>query len=120
MATKADLAKRVLQKLRVLGAGREPAAEDNTLVGNALDELHADLRNRGLTNDGSGTWTIETVPPYAVRPYVHMVTAELADEFHVPEDRIVRHLLSQVEAENRIRRNIMVPNDGEPVKAEQF
>ena len=120
MATKAVLVRMTVRNLRVLAAGAIPPAEDSALVGDALDEVHAELTGKGLTNDGAGVWTVEAVPPELIQPYVVLASSTMADTFHVPDDRIVRLRLEAIEAENRIRRQIAVLNDGEPVKAEQF
>lgn len=118
--TKADLTKRVLQNLRVLGASATPTADDSDVIGEKLDHVHARLQGRGLTNDGTGAWTIETVPDFVAESYIVMASSLAADPFHVPDDRIVRLRLEAVEAENEIRRQVATLNDGEPAKAEQF
>lgn len=118
--TRTDLIKRVLQTIRSLGTGQSPNADDADVVGEKLDNLQARLEGKGLTNDGNGAWTIETVPDTVAEPYIVLGTALCVDAFHVPENRIVRLRVEALEAENEIRRQVAVFNDREPVKAEQF
>lgn len=118
--TKAELVKRTLQNLRQLGAGASPTAEDAEIVGEKIDNIHAGLAREGLTNDGAGVWTVETVPDFAAEPYIAMASAACGDTFHIPENRMVRLLLKEVETQAQMRRRVATLNDHQPVKAEQF
>lgn len=120
MTTRLDVIKRGLQKLRKLGIGREPAAEDERTVGQELDDLYARLRGKGLTNNGTGVWDLTDVPGEIAAPLVVMTASACADDFHIPEDRLVRLQLQSVEAENEIRRQTARLNDRKPVVVEQF
>lgn len=120
MPTRADIIRDTLQNLRQLGAGRAPEAEDDAIVGRKLDRLYAELRAKGLTNDGSGVWTLTAVPDEYAEHLVVLASSRNADTFHISEARMVRLRLEEVEAENRIRRLSARARTDEPVRAEQF
>lgn len=76
MATKRELAPRVLRKLTVLAAGESADAADIELVEQKLDAVHAALETRGLLR-----WTLNDVPASAEEPYVFMAAYLAAPEF---------------------------------------
>lgn len=120
MATKADIVAITLRNLRTLGTGRSPAAEDDSIVGDTLDRIYAELRAKGLTNDGSGVWALTAAPDEYVEHLKVITSSRCADTFHIPDDRIVRLRLEEIEAENRIRRLAGRPRTDDPVKTEQL
>jgi len=119
-ATRADIIKDALRALRRLGAGREPDAEDEDIVGTKLDRIYARLRARGLTNDGSGVWALTAVPDEFAEELVILTAAANADTFHVPEERLVRLRLEEVEARNEITRLAGRDRQDTPAVAEQY
>lgn len=118
--TRLKLIERVLENLQTLGVAQTPTADDSEIIGEKLDNIHAQLGNRGLTNDGGGVWTIETVPDYVAESYIALALNLAARAFHVKREDMPLVRLDAVQAENEIRRQVAVFNDREPVKAEQF
>ena len=120
MATRSDIIKGTLRKLRVLGTGRAPEAEDDEVVGEKLDEIYAELRAERLTNDGSGVWALTAVPNEYVNHLVVIGSSRNADDFHLPDDRIIRLRLEEIEAKNRIRKLSGGSRTDDPAVTEQY
>lgn len=120
MATRADIIRDTLQNLRTLATGRSPEADDDAVVGRKLDRIYAELRSHGLTNDGSGVWALAAVPDEFVEHLVVITSSRCADTFHVPDDRVVRLRLEEVEARNRITRLASRNRTDDPAVVEQF
>lgn len=81
MATKRDLAKRVLQKLEVVGDGQTASDSDIEIAERALDGVHAQLyAERKLK------WTWADIPRHAEFPYVFMGAFLCASDFGKPSD----------------------------------
>lgn len=120
MATKADIIADTLRNLRDLGTGETATADDSDVVGNKLDRIYAELRSDGLTNDGSGVWALSAVPDEYVEHLVVMASSRCADTFHIPDDRIVRLRLEEVEARNRITRISSRARTDDPAVTEQL
>ena len=79
MATKAEIAKKVLRKLKVLSFGQTPPVEDSDIVEAVYDELHADL-----TEDNIITWgSTDDIPDEAVRAIVTGIELALEYEFDI-------------------------------------
>jgi len=79
MATKTEIATKVLQKLTVLEADETPSTEDLTLVESKYDSVYPLLKSEDLVNWGSG----EDIPTQAVIPVVGLVARECIEEFTV-------------------------------------
>lgn len=115
MATRTDIRNRVLKKLRVLAAGESADADDAAVVDAAVAEKHEQLINRGLV-----AWDVDSVPPYAVGPFVTIVAAECCDEFGVPEGRTVRLVAQGQLAEQELAKQVAGPRADEPVTGTFF
>lgn len=74
--TRAQAIKQTLQNLRVLDAVSDPAAEDASRVGERLDQVRAELSERGLI-----WWDAEAIPDAAAEPFCRLVAAASADMF---------------------------------------
>ena len=86
--TLADLKNRALKRLRVLAAGETAAAHVDDIVADAYtfvyNELNSDVEKLA-------TWTSTGAIPDKVASYViDLVVYQSADEFYVPEQRILR------------------------------
>ena len=90
-ATKAQIATKVLQKLRILPAGKSATADDSTLIQNAYDEMYQYLLERNAVTWGS----TDSIPTEAVRPIVKLMAYEIADDFlsNSDEGRIQRLMI---------------------------
>ena len=75
-ATQANLAKRLLQKLGVIGAGETPSADDQAMALVKLRAVHASLKKDGMTR-----WTLGALPEFAEEPYISMGAFLAASEF---------------------------------------
>lgn len=86
MATKAEVRNKALRKLRVLEEGGTPSSEAITDVEEAFDEIYAYLARKNAVSWDSD----ENVPDEAVRPFVTILAAEMADDFGAEESRYRR------------------------------
>ena len=80
MATKSEIATKVLQKLTVLEADETKDTDDDTLVQGIYDSVYHILAAEDLVSWGSG----DDVPSNAVLPVVGLVARECIEEFTVP------------------------------------
>lgn len=76
MATQADLAVRVLRKIRRLGTNQTAQPEDIVIVLDKLKAVHASLKK-----DERVRWTISQMPEGAEEPYVCMAAFLVGSEF---------------------------------------
>jgi hypothetical protein len=74
--TRADAIKQALQNLKVLDAISNPSAEDTVAVGTRLDQVRAELSERGLV-----WWDEGDIPDSVALPFCRLVAAECADVF---------------------------------------
>lgn len=74
--TRAEAIKQALQNLRVLDAVSEPAAEDASRVGTRLDQVRAELSERGLV-----WWDEGDIPDSVAGSFCALVAAASADVF---------------------------------------
>ena len=79
--TRADLAKRALQKLSIVDALEEPSAEDGAYVRSVYDDKLEELRDEGLVY-----WDANAVPEAVVPALVKIVAAEIGPAFGLPFD----------------------------------
>lgn len=81
MATKRDLAIRILQKLEVVGDGQTASDSDIEIAERGLDGVHALLlAERKLK------WTWADIPTFAEFPYVFLGAFLSASDFGKPAD----------------------------------
>jgi hypothetical protein len=109
MATPAELAVRVLRKLRVIGASETASAEDLDLAIEGLGEAHSAVEVAGLSD-----WTLDTIPENCEVGYVMMAAYLRADEFLQPKDPAM-----MVMGMRQIQGYVYVPNSG-VTSAEDF
>jgi len=81
MATKSELALRLLKKLGVVGAGQTARADDQELAEEKIAAVHD-----ALVSFGKPRWTLAAVPEYAAEGYTLMATVLAAPEFGAPVD----------------------------------
>lgn len=81
MATKRDLANRLLVVLGVVGDGQTPDASDIEIAEQKLDVVHAQLLALRKLR-----WTWNNIPAYAEEPYVLMGQLFAAPSFSKPPD----------------------------------
>lgn len=74
--TRAEAIKQALQNLRVLDAISSPSAEDAVTAGERLDQVSAELEERGLV-----WWDADNIPLSASGPFCQLVAAACADAF---------------------------------------
>ncbi len=110
MATQADLAVRVLRKIRRLGTNQTPQPEDMEIVLEKLRAVHV-----SLAKDERIRWTINTLPEAAEEPYVFMASFLSAPEFGVGIDQAV-----WTWGEREITSLINVRESGDPTRMEYF
>lgn len=81
MATKQEIATKVLQKLSVLEANETTViGNDKTLVEEKYDSVYQMLKAKDLVNWGS----TEDIPTQAVVPITGLVALECLEEYNVP------------------------------------
>ena len=86
MATKANIAKAALKKLRVIEGNETPNGNDDADAKEKYDELYALLAVRDAV-----TWALaDTVPDEANDAVVTLLAYHLADQFYIDEGRIAR------------------------------
>ncbi len=107
--TKTDVAREVLEELAVVAAGEEASAVDLMSVEKAVERVHASLSGKGLTTNGSNTWTPERIPDYVVAPYILLTAAAVCRRFGASESEYAGRVQMAQEAEREIRRQIAVP-----------
>ena len=74
--TKAQLRRRVMQKLMVLEAGETISAEDAEDVDAIIDSVHGNLQSRNKVS-----WDVENIPAYAETAMIDLVAYEAAPSF---------------------------------------
>lgn len=110
MATKAELATRVLRKIKVLGAGQTADAEDQLIAEEKVSAVHASLKK-----DERVRWTLQDIPEEAAEPYVFMASFLAAPEFGAGLGPDVWNWGQQ-----EITRLISTPRSGETTCTEYF
>lgn len=111
--TKAELAARVLQHLGLLGAGQSASAEDDGLVQEAIDAVHAELRKEGLV-----PFATSAIPEWAQAPLRDFVAAEVGPAFGMvtlPEKEA-----RQATARRRLATQVAAMRHPIPIVAEYF
>lgn len=111
MATKSELATKILQKLTVLEADQTEAdaPNDSTLVQAKYDSVYEALAAEDLVNWGSG----DNIPTAAVIPVVGLVARECIEEFTVPMVIAQMLILDEDRYKNMLKRleyNYYVPD----------
>lgn len=81
MTTAAELAERVLRKLKVLGAVETASPEDLNVAMQAVTDAHNTLDGHRLLR-----WTLQDIPKQVDLGYVLMAAYLCADDFVVPKD----------------------------------
>lgn len=112
--TKAQLADRVLEKLRVKAAGQSARAEDKSLAEQAIDSAHAELRKRGLV-----PFATSAIPEWAQRPLIAWVAAEISEEFGKQMGEADKEMRKSV-AERRLEKHVSGYRHPIPIVAEYF
>ena len=83
MATKNELAIKVLQKLGVAEAGETPSTDDTGIVEDKYDSRYKVLAAKDLVSWGSG----DDIPTEAVEPVTSIVANDCLSEFIIPQDK---------------------------------
>ncbi len=78
MTTAADLRVRVLQELGIIAAGETPNAEDASLIDGFITRAQDELVQRR-----AALWVIDSIPDYAVEPFVQYAAAMAAPTYGV-------------------------------------
>lgn len=112
--TKAQLRNAVLIKLRVKRSEEEPNADDASVVEGAIDGLLEGFLEDGFPIDST------SIPLQIQRPLTLFIANDLADDFHVPEQRAVRLALTAPRADMMVRHYLSLKLGGEPVRAVYF
>ena len=81
MATKSELALRLLRKLGVVGAGQTASADDQERAEEKISAVHD-----ALVSLGKPRWTLSAVPEYAAEAYALMAAVLAGPEFGAPVD----------------------------------
>lgn len=108
--TSDELAKRVLQNLRVLDALETPRAEDNALV----KERYADVYE-WLVDEDLAFWPENQIPGGAMDGLTRLVADVCAEAFDKPNDGSRRVVGIQ-----RLTEFAQIRDDGEATEAEYF
>jgi N-acyl-D-aspartate/D-glutamate deacylase len=114
MATQADLVTRVLQELNILVAGETPDASDDTVVDDAIAEVHAELQERQLAY-----WETTAIPESVMRGLTLMVAGNCGRKF-VPSMPISECEAMRDQGMRRIREVIAMQSDQQPVPQNYF
>lgn len=111
--TRADLIKRVLQKLRELEFDEGPSSDESAIIGAKYDEVYAELNERGLVN-----WSASgEVPLTHSQSVIAIVASRSSDDFFVDEPRLQRLVFEERTAEKKLRQMEHIPyvSTDEPV-----
>lgn len=84
MATKAEIATKVAQALKVLETGATIDSDDSTIIQAKYDSRYKVLAAIDLVSWGSG----DDIPTEAETPIVYLVAQDCLTEFHVPMDTV--------------------------------
>lgn len=114
MATQSDLVTRVLQELSVLVAGETPDAADDTVVDDAIAEVHAELQERQLAY-----WELSAIPESVMRGLTLMVSGNCGRKF-VPSMPVSECEAMREAGMKRIRQVIAMQSDQQPVPQNYF
>lgn len=103
MATRQEVITRALRRLGVVAEDENPGPDANAQAGAVLDSIFAEV-GQSVTV----TWTLATVPDYALVPLANLLAAELAGEYPTSEARMLAprsvawmRLMGLVRADNR-------------------
>lgn len=105
--TRADLARAVLRRLRILRAGEAPTAVMQTQVDEAYDGLYSELSHHGVAY-----WDRDGIPVEVFQPLSRVCAFEIADAFGKQFDA--------GDAMARLRAVAAKPWSGKPVVTEYF
>jgi len=84
--TPAELKNRVLRKLRILGSGQTASAERTAIVTDAYTSVYNRLKRKNLV-----TWAlIGNIDDAVSDALITLVAYQACDDFHIPEQRILR------------------------------
>lgn len=114
MATQSDLVTRVLQELNVLVAGETPASADNTVVVDAIGEVHAELQERRLAY-----WATSAIPDAVMRGLTLVVAGNVARKF-IPTVSVSDCEQMREIGMRRIREVIAMQNDNQATPQTYF
>lgn len=108
--TRADLAKRALQRLGVLQSDEDPDTADGLLVEREYADLLTILKDEGLAY-----WPENEVPGVVFLPLTDLLANQVAPHFGKPSSAEVEEM-----AKRRLRRHIAKPASGEPTRGQAF
>lgn len=111
MRSREDLVKRALQKLRVVGAGQAPEAEDYQLVDAAVPSVLSELSKRNIYPYGDP----DQLEDDAFEHLATCLAQACADDFGVAADEGIR-----IRAENRLREITAETLSYQPLQATYF
>ncbi len=109
--TRDELIERALNKLGAIGAGQSPAAEDATLVGDAVDPIMSDLASRGIYSWGDPN----ALDDDAFEHLAEVLAVAVARDFGKEADETKRLM-----AESRLRQLTPIVLSGQPQVTEYF
>jgi len=111
MATKAELATKVLQKLGIVAQGQSPDSADSVIVEDAYDSAYYYLRACHLVTWGGA----DEIPDGAVLPVRDFVASRVAEEFGksrtYDSERLAKHDLAAL---------IAADNDGQATQTNYY
>lgn len=109
--TLSELATLALRDLGVIAASESPSTADGNFVEDKLTRAHERLVELGLVS-----WTITTVPDYAIDAFVAYAIPSFANAFGVPTDTYA----SEQVALRRVRELVADRRINEPGRADYF
>lgn len=113
MATKAELAQKVGEKLGVVESGETIDSNDSTIIQEKYDSLYYVMKADDLVSWGSG----DDIPTAAVTSVVSIVANDCFSEFIIPQDKQMAISRDAIDAKGNLRmlENIdYVPEELEP------
>lgn len=112
--TKAELRNAILVKLRVKRSEEEPNADDAAIVERAIDGQLESYLADGFFIDATN------IPLQIQRPLIVVMANDLADDFHVAEQRAVRLALTAPRQDMMVRHYLSLKVGAEPIRATYF
>lgn len=92
--TRAEMIDKVLQRLRVLGAGQSANANDAAIVGDVLDSVHSCYAHRGMA-----PFATSAFPDWSQEAFAKLIAKDAAAYFGLGNDGAIRADAAEAERE---------------------
>jgi hypothetical protein len=115
MATTTDIAKKTAIRLGIISPLETLEAEDESSLKGSLTDLH-----EALLDDVVVRWELTAIPDKAVGALVSELAWYVRDDFDIPPAKMQSLQVAQVEVRTVLLRQVEIPYNGEPLRADYY